>query len=184
VSTYPTAPAQGHTSTGAAPERPGTLKTAVALAVVAGLAAIGNAVIMLTGGAKLLGELAKQEAGDVAAQLGDLGVDADSLGNAVGSLVGDVFKSRSYVAIFSGALLLLFGLAMINAATWARVLVTIFAVPALGISGIIALDVATGLMKTLGWLGVICSILVIIFAWLRPNGRYGKARKAYRAQTA
>jgi hypothetical protein len=184
VSTYPTAPAQGHTSTGAAPERPGTLTTAVALAVVAGLAAIANAVIMLTGGAKLLADLAGQQIGDLTSGLGDIGVDTNNIATAAVAGLEDVFKSRSYVAIFSGALLLLFGLAMINAATWARVLVTIFAVPALAISGIVALDLATGLMKTLGWLGVICSILVIIFAWLRPNGRYGKARKAYRAQTA
>jgi hypothetical protein len=181
VSTYPTTPTQGHTSTGAAPQRPGTLTTAVVLAVVAGIAAIGNAVIMLTGGAKLIAELAAKELGDVTAGLGDLGVDTNSVMNAAAAAVEDTFKSRSYVALVSGAALLLFGLAMINAATWARILVTIFAVPALGISGIVALDLATGLMKALGWVGVLCSILVIIFTWLGPNGRYGKAYKANKA---
>ncbi|MFD1045857.1 hypothetical protein ACFQ1S_09925, partial [Kibdelosporangium lantanae] len=135
-------------------------------------------VIMLTAGAKLIAELATKELGDVTAGLGDIGVDTSGIMNSAASLVEDTFKSRSYVAIVSGAALLLFGLAMINAATWARILVTIFAVPALAISGIIALDLASGLMKGLGWAGVLCSILVIIFTWLSPNGRYAKARKA------
>jgi hypothetical protein len=176
VSTYPTAPAQGQ-STGAAPSKPGTLTAAVVIAVVAGLAAVVNGAMTLAGGMDLARQLAAK-AVDTVGGLPDLGADANNqiLDAAATAALGTI-QSRAYMVLVFGAALLLFGVLMRNAATWARVLVTISAVLTLGVSGLIALDLGTGLMIGLGWVAVLGSVLAIIVTWLGPNGRYAKARK-------
>jgi hypothetical protein len=179
VSTYPTAPAHGGYNTTAAPaSKPATLLAAVAISVISGLAALTNGVLMLTGGAKLAADMAAQSLADIA------GVSVEearaTAGLALDAALGEVqstIETRAYIAIVFGGALALFGFLMRNAATYARVLVTITAVLAAGISMIVALDVSTSLMAGLAWVAVLGSLISIVMTWLSPNGRYAKARK-------
>jgi hypothetical protein len=180
VSTYPTAPAQGQ-RTEAAPAKPGTLTAAVGIAAVSGLAAVVNGAMTLAGAKDIAKELAAKAAAVAADALGglpsDLGVDTSKVYDGAAELIVPTIQSRAYMVLVFGAALLLFGVFMRNAATWARVLVTISAVLTLGISGLIALDLGTGLMIALGWVAVLGSVVTIVMTWLSPNGRYAKARK-------
>jgi hypothetical protein len=179
VSTYPTAPAQGQ-STGARPAKPGTLTAAVIIAVGAGLAAVVNGAMTLAGGKDLAKEVAAK-AVDAVGGLPDLGLGADAnnqILDAAATAAQSTIQSRAYMVLVFGAALLLFGFLMRNAATWARVMVTVSAVLTLGVSGLVALDIGTSLMIGLGWVAVLGSILAIIVTWLGPNGRYAKAHKA------
>ncbi|MEV4310818.1 hypothetical protein [Actinocrispum sp. NPDC049592] len=173
MSTYSTAPA------GTVPaKKPGTLMAAIVLAVVSGAAAIANGAMMLAGGAQLAKDLVVQGVADLA------GVTVDQAKDLGGSFletelnqIESTVHTRAYLVIFAGAVMLLFGLAMGKAATWARVMVTIGAVLTLGASAIVALDVATSLMKGLGWAAALGAIVTIVVTWLGPNGRYAKVVK-------
>ena len=175
MSTYPTAPAQGQ-RTGTAPARPGTLTAALLITVLVGLAELVNGIVIVTGGMDLANKLA-------AKSMDILNVDLGA--NLNNQLLQDTAKemqsglqARAYILIVFGAAMLLFGLLARNAATWARVLVTISAVVTMGISGFIVIDVNTTLMMILGAVAALGSIVAIVFTWLGPNGRYAKARKA------
>jgi hypothetical protein len=179
VSTYPTAPAQGRTTAGVAPEKPGTLKAAVGIAVVTALAAVANGALTLVGGKDLAKELA-QKAADSIGGLPDIGLGAgvnDKILDVAATEALSSIQTRAYITIVFGALLLLFGLLMGKAGTGPRVMVTISAVMAMGISFIIILDIGTTLMLALGWVTVIGAVVTIVVTWLGPNGRYAKARK-------
>jgi hypothetical protein len=172
VSTYSTAPVQ------AAPSRPGTLKAAIVLAIVTGVAAIANGAMMLAGGAKLAKDLVVQGVADLT------GVSVDEAKAVGGALLESELKriesavqAKGYLVIVAGVALVLFGLLMNKAATWARVLVIICSVLTLGSSTIIVLDVTTSLMSALGWAAFLGSIITIVMTSLSANGRYAKALK-------
>ncbi|TCO58245.1 hypothetical protein [Actinocrispum wychmicini] len=175
MSTYPTTPAQGN-RTGAAPVRPGTLKAAVLIAVVVGLAEVVNAVVMLTGGMDLAAKLAAK--GLDILNL-DLGADLNNqVIKEAATQMQSTLQGRAFILLVFGVGMLLFGLLMTKAATWARVLVTIFAALTLGMSGFVLLDVNTTLMMVLGAVATLGAIVSIVTTWLGPNGRYAKALKA------
>jgi len=154
--------------------RPGLLTAAISIVVVTALATIANGVIIATGGKELVTELLKN------AGLGDFsGSDLDLLANLGGyeSFDGLVssFTTRGYIVAAGGVILLLLGIFMGKAATWARVLVTIMA-PVVMVLGLVVLaDLTNGAMAGLSMLALLGGILSIIFTWLPANGRYAKA---------
>lgn len=175
MSTYPTAPAQGQ-RTGTAPARPGTLTAALLITVLVGLAEIVNGIVILTGGMDLATKLAAKSMDILNV---DLGANLNNqLLQDSAQVIQSGLQARAYILIVFGAAMLLFGLLARNAATWARVLVTISAVVTMGISGFIVIDVNTTIMMILGAVAALGSIVAIVVTWLGPNGRYAKARKA------
>jgi hypothetical protein len=179
VSTYPTAQAQGgYNTAAAAPSKPGTLMAAIVVAVLAGLAAVVNGVTMLAGGAELAKDVMAEGLADIAGVTVEevRATMGDTLGLGLDELQGRI-EFKAYIVLVFGAALLLFGVFMRNAATWARVMVTISAVLAAGFSTVIAADVVTPMMKGLGWAAVVGGLLAIVLTWLPANGRYAKAVK-------
>ncbi|MET0237822.1 MAG: hypothetical protein ABW224_24500 [Kibdelosporangium sp.] len=180
MSTYPTTPAYSGQQAVAAPSMPGTLKAALGVTIIAALAAIVNGIMIITGGDQLAKEIGAKA---VSILTGD-SVDAIlAEGGGILDIATEAAKStletRAYMLIIPGALLLLFGLLMTKAATWARVMVTISAALLLLFAGLISLDTSggTGTMLAMGWIATLGSIVSIVLTWLSPNGRYAKARK-------
>ncbi|HEX6354302.1 hypothetical protein [Actinophytocola sp.] len=158
----------------AAVRRPGLLTAAIGIVVVTALASIVNGVMIATGGRELL-ETVFEEAGLSAADL-EFAVTLSGY-DSVDSYLS-TFHMRGYLVLAGGALLLLFGLCMTKAATWARVLVTISAALTLVFSLMIIGTDSTATMAALSMLAMLGAILAIIFTWLPANGRYKNALKA------
>jgi hypothetical protein len=155
------------------------LVATISIIVVTGLVALVNGIMIATGGKELFKEaLANAGFGEFTdadleslAQLGGY----DSLDSYLST-----FTTRGYLSVAGGVALLLFGLCMTKAATWARVLVTITAPLTMIFSFIIVGTDSTSMMAGLGLLTALGCVLAIIFTWLPPNGRYAKALKAAR----
>jgi hypothetical protein len=170
ISATPTAPAA------AVARRPGLLTAAIGIVVVTALAAIANGVIIATGGKELIKELL-ENAG--LGQLSDADLDFAAQLSGYESLDGFVssFTTRGYVVAGAGAVLLLFGILMRKAATFARVLVTVSSVLVMVFSMIVLADETNGTMAGLAMLAILGGILGIIFTWLPATGRYAKASR-------
>lgn len=168
-------------TTPASTTRPTTLTAAIAVAVLTALAAIANAVIILTGGLDLVKEVGNEI---VAAELGiseaEVQEALDFVGPAAEQFYVDAqstFQTRAFLILICGAALLLFGLLMRKAATAMRALVTVAAALTIVFAAIIATDAGTGAMIGLGWAAVAGSLVTIMLTWLPANGRYAKAAK-------
>lgn len=173
MSTYPETSSRPSAGTA----RPATLIVAVGAAILAGLAAIVNGALVVLDAAGVLvtavSELTGQSVEQAEAALGGPeAVEAMLDGDDAGPLF-----VRAYAVLISGALLLIFGLLMRKAATWARVMVTIAAVATAGFSLLVASlpDEGTDLMVMLGWIGVPVALIALVTTWLPANGRYAKA---------
>lgn len=166
TSVAPTAPA--------AVRRPGLLTAAISIVVVTALVAIANGVMIATGGKELLKD-ALESAGFT--EFSDSELDSIAQLSGFESLDDylSTFAMRGYLSIGGGVALLLFGLAMHKAATWARVMVTIAAPVTMIFSFMIIGTDSTTTMAGLGMLVLLGCILSIIFTWLPANGRYAKA---------
>lgn len=148
--------------------------TAISVVVVTALAAIINGVIIITGGKELIKELL-EGAGLTGVSDSDLELASQLLGyDSVDGLVS-AYAMRGYLVAGAGVALLLFGLCMMKAATWARVMVTISSVAVMLFSVLVLADETTSLMAGLSLLAVLTGILSIIFVWLPAVGRYKKA---------
>jgi hypothetical protein len=153
------------------------LVATISIVVVTALAAIVNGIITATGGKEVVKQ-AFENAG-----LGSLSdADLDTMAQLAGyDSMDDVlsaFTMRGYLVAGCGVLLLIFGVLMRKAATFARVMVTISAVLVMVFSLLILGDETTGTMAGLAMLAIVGGILSIIFTWLPANGRYGKAVRA------
>lgn len=161
--------------------RPGTLSAAIAVAVLTGLAAIANAVIILTGGMDLVKEVGnKIIANELAIPEAEVQSAVDLLGSAVDEVYAEAqstFQTRAYLILVAGAALVIFGLLMRKAGTLHRVLVTVSATLAIVFGAVIGLDAGTSAMIGLAWAAVLGSVLAIVLTWLPANGRYGKAMR-------
>jgi hypothetical protein len=179
VTSYPQAPAGYGQQAPVAVSRPATLVAAVGAAVLGALLAVVDGALIISGSkdiaTSLAGEVLADEAGmtlDQARELGGGLMDA-AIGEAT-----DTLNARAYLIIGLGVFLLLFGLLMLRkAATWARVLLTLTALPALGNGIRIATDEGTGAMMIVAWAVAIVALLTIVLTWLPANHRYAKARK-------
>jgi hypothetical protein len=154
--------------------RPGLLTAAIGIVVVTALAAIANGVIIAMGGKELIKELLENAGlGDVS----DANLDFAAQLAGYESLDGFVssFTTRGYLVAGAGALLLLFGILMRKAATFARVLVTVSSVLVMVFSLVVLADETNATMAGLAMVAILGGILAIIFTWLPANGRYAKA---------
>ena len=153
------------------------LTAAIGIVVVTALAAIVNGIMIATGGKDLVKELLENAVG-IGLSESDLDTAASLSGyDGLDGLVSSI-TTRGYLVAGAGAVLLLFGLLMSKAATYARVLVTISAAAAMIFSLVVIADETTGTMAGLAALAILGGILSIIFTWLPANGRYGKAIRA------
>lgn len=163
------------TAAQAVASRPGTLTTAIGAAVVAAIAAIVNGIMIATGGADLIKDILIDAGVPPEAVTTD---NLESMAVLAGYTSLDEFEStfamRGYLALAGGVALVLFGLAMRKAATWARSLVTVAAALSVAFAGIILADETTTTMALLSLATMLGSVLVIIFTWLPANGRYAK----------
>ncbi|HEU5469471.1 MAG TPA: hypothetical protein VFV67_02370 [Actinophytocola sp.] len=158
--------------------RPGTLITAIAFAVVAGVAAIANGVIILAGGRDLIVDILINESGlpEGAITVEDLSLLEELSGVSLTDLESTL-ATRAYLVLIAGAALVLFGVLMHRAATWARVLVTITGPLALIFSGIVILDGSVPIMALCCLVTIVAVIVVLILTWLPPNNRYARAMR-------
>jgi uncharacterized membrane protein len=154
--------------------RPGMLTATLSIVVLTALVSIVNGVMIATGGKDLLKD-ALENAGLGGLSDADLDLAAQLAGYTSIDDYMSTFAMRGYLAIAGGALLLVFGLLMRKAATWARVLVTISAVLMMAFNLVVVAGDTTTTMAGLALLAVLGGILAIIFTWLPANGRYAKA---------
>ena len=164
-------------TTAAAVRRPGMLVATISIVVVTALAAIVNGIITATGGKEVIKQ-AFENAGYGSLSDSDIETMAQLAGYSSTDDMLSSFTMRGYLVAGCGVLLLLFGILMRKAATFARVMVTISAVLVMVFSLLILGDETTGTMAGLSMLAMLGGVLSIIFTWLPPNGRYGKAVRA------
>jgi hypothetical protein len=147
---------------------------AITIAVLTALASIANGIILITGGNELLKELL-EGAGLSGVTDADLELAAQLLGYDSANELIDAYFMRGWLVAGAGALLLVFGLCMMKAATWARILVTISSVLVMLFAVVVLADETTPAMAGLALGAILGGILSIIFVWLPPVGRYKKA---------
>jgi hypothetical protein len=149
---------------------------------VAALAAIINGVMVLAAGPEILIDIAAKIAGvsadELKATLGPEGVEALTSSSEVG-FGYDILKNRAMVTLVGGVLLLVFALLMHKAAMWARILVTLSALIAAGMSLLTATktDEGTGMMIALAWITVLVGVVAIVLTWLPANSRFAKSAR-------
>jgi dolichyl-phosphate-mannose--protein O-mannosyl transferase len=144
---------------------------------VTALAAIVNGIIIATGGKELIKQ-ALENAGLGGLSDADLDMAAQVAGYESMDDVLSAFTTRGYLVAGCGVLLLIFGVLMRRAATFARVMVTISAVLVMVFSLLVLADETTGTMAGLAMLAILGGVLSVVFTWLPANGRYGKAVRA------
>jgi hypothetical protein len=174
VSNYPDMAAR--TAPARPARRPGTLTTAIVFTVLAGVAAIFNGVLIITGGRELIKELLTSSAGLPEGSFTE--EDLSQLGELAGVSLDDLeatMSTRAYLVLASGVGLVLFGLAMYQAAKWARILVTLSAVGAMLFSLVIVADVTNSTMAILCLAAILGGLVAVVLTWLPANGRYAKA---------
>jgi hypothetical protein len=154
------------------------LVAAVGVVVVTALSAIVNGILIATGGKELVRDLLVQAGLPEDVSEADLEAFAQLAGVWSLDVVVSTFSKRGYLAVGAGAALLVFGLLMLKAATWSRVLVTVSAAFAVVFSLVILGDETTTTMAGLAMLAILGAIVSIVLTWLPPIGRYGKALRA------
>lgn len=154
------------------------LVAAVGVVVVTALSAIVNGILIATGGKELVRDLLIQAGLPESVTEADLDSFAQLAGEGSLDEIVSTFTTRGYMAGAAGAALLIFGLLMMKAAVWSRVLVTVSAAFTIIFSLVILGDETTTTMAGLAMLAILGSIVSIIFTWLPAIGRYGKAIKA------
>lgn len=163
--------------------RPGTVMAALIATLVSVVAGVATAITVYAGGTDMVKSLLSDP--DVQARLGI----TDDMLNTAKDLGGDLFQSildtaygtlsaRATFALVLAVLLLVFGVLALGAALWARILIPVVGVIAVGLQLLVVTDVATSSMKLFGLLIVASTLVAIVLWWLPANGRYAKARKA------
>ncbi|MFI9381361.1 hypothetical protein [Kutzneria sp. NPDC052558] len=163
--------------------RPATVLAALIATLVSVVAGVATALSVYAGGTDMVKSLLSDP--DVQSRLGL----SDDLLNAAKELGGDLLQQaldevygtlsiRATFALVVAVLLLVGGVFALNAARWARILVTVVGVVAIGLQLRVVTDVATSSMKLFGLLIIASTLVAIVLWWLPANGRYAKARKA------
>ncbi|OLF10357.1 hypothetical protein [Actinophytocola xanthii] len=151
---------------------------AIGAAVVAALAAIVNGALVVLNASGVVVTAISEETGLTAEEVESRTGGIEAIKTAIAeSDEFDPLFTRAYAVLISGVLLLVFGLLMRKAATWARVMVTVAALATAGFSLLIATipEDGTNLMVMLGWAGLAVGLVAIVATWVPANGRYAKA---------
>jgi hypothetical protein len=172
--TYPSAgyPAAAPTPA-AAGGRPLTLTLAFWLSVAVGLLGIIGGIVDITGGKSAINKALSKE-----------GIDSDLAQTVAGAALDSAYHTlvtRAVIAIVAGALVLAFALAARNAATWARVTLTVFL--AFGMCAGSGLqmrdhDVLPSISLLAASLSPLLSIVAIVLLFLPSTNRYAGRSKA------
>ncbi|MFE0105018.1 hypothetical protein [Streptomyces sp. NPDC059009] len=181
----PPAPADARPR-GRAARRPGTLTALVATSVLSAVSATIGAVMVFAGGNGMAEDNIKDVIQDhpdvVGLPSGTTAADLKALtGPMWDELVSDragTLSARGGFAIFTAVCLLIFGLlARKAAATWSRVLITIFAVVALIPHFLILGDYEPDSVMWCSRVAVFTALAAIVLSWLPPVNRYAKQQK-------
>ncbi|GIH21877.1 hypothetical protein Aph01nite_01870 [Acrocarpospora phusangensis] len=150
-----------------APQKtPVTLTITLIGALVVALANLVNGVIYLVSGEDLLIEQAKS-----------LGLSEELVQLALESVDTSIVTTRGVIFLVTGLIVGLLALALRSAATWARVVLTLFALGSL-LTMLIALnDNLSSLIVLLAFASGLAALTVLITIWLPPTNRYAKYRK-------
>jgi len=171
------------TSTLPAVRRPATVLAALIATLVSVVAGVATALSVYAGGTDMVKSLLSDP--DVQSRLGL----SDDLLNTAKDLGGDLLQqaldtvystlsTRATFALVVAVLLLVGAVFALNAARWARILITVIGVVAIGLQLRVVTDIATSSMKLFGLLIIASTLVAIVLWWLPANGRYAKARKA------
>ena len=163
--------------------RPGTVMAALIATLVSVAAGVATAITVYAGGTDMVKSLLSDP--DVQARLGL----SDDLVNAAKELGGDLFQqvldqaygslsARATFALVLAGLLLVFAVFARRAALWARILITVVGLAAIGLQVRVVTDIATGSMKLFGLLIIASTLVAVVLWWLPANGRYAKALKS------
>jgi hypothetical protein len=182
VTAYPpAAPGLPQTAPVAAPSRPGLLLGLVGVAVVSALAAIIDGIMFFAGGRDMALEAAAQTIASITGgSVESVKADGGALLEAAITEVQSTLAARGGVAIFFGAVLLVWGLLALRGAVWIRVLLTLAALTLAGVELRVVTDIegSTGAIRGVGWVAVVTALVVVVLSWLPAINRYAKARKA------
>ncbi|GAA4263124.1 hypothetical protein [Dactylosporangium darangshiense] len=151
------------------PSRPATLGLAFLGALLSGVLALAGSILLYTG------------AHDVAVKQGIGADNADALGQELtDSIVSDAVHTlqlRGISGIVSAVLILAVALAARNAATWARVVLTVLLVGGLCAGGVQVADIAPAATKALDVAAIVLNLAVVVLLFLPATNAYAKARK-------
>jgi hypothetical protein len=160
--------------------RPGVLLGLVGVAVVSALALIIDGIMFFAGGRDLaLDAAAETIASITGASVESVKADGGALLGAALDEVQGTLQVRGGVAVFFGAVLLLWGLLALRGAVWVRVLLTLAALTGAGVAVRIATDIegSTAAIRGVAWFAVVTGLVVVVLSWMPAINRYAKARK-------
>ncbi|WP_010693687.1 hypothetical protein [Saccharopolyspora spinosa] len=166
-------------------KKPGTLLVLVVISAISALSGLIGAIYVFAGGRGLAESYATNlvtsnpEVFDLDTVMETTGTDSaqDVIELAKSVDMWDSVVSIAHLLIAFAAPLLLFTLFALKGATWARVLITSFAI--LSLFGDLATAFGYGpqLLNITGFVGLPTAIIAVVLCWLPANNRYAKARK-------
>ena len=158
-----------------APIRPAAIKAAAALAVLAALATITNAVIALTDGKSLLHSMAADAVNQVTGGQSD-GLDLGSMiDDAVNQEYGTL-QARAYVGIVIAVGYLLLFRPVLRGARKLRIVATLVAALAAVMAVIDVRDQTPSLLHVFDVAALVCAGLFVVALWLPASSAYAKER--------
>lgn len=172
----PTYPSAGYPATAPNPpaaDRPLTLTLAFWLSAVVGLLGIIGGIVDIAGGKSAINKALSKE-----------GIDSDLARSVAGAALDSAYHTlvtRAVIAIVAGALVLAFALAARNAATWARVTLTVFLAFGMCAGSGLQLrdhDVLPSISLLAASLSPLLSIVAIVLLFLPATNRYAGRGKA------
>ncbi len=157
--------------TGASLTRPVTVTLAFLGALVAGAVSLLGAILLMTGATDAV----------MAQAAADLGVDPATLTAATSpgdfDSAANILHSRALIAIVISVVVLLLALAARNAATWARLVLTLALLASVGLSFVVVRNVAPTATKLLDIVAILLSLGAVVVLFLGPTNRYARARR-------
>lgn len=177
----------------AALKKPGTLLALVVISAISALSGLVGAIYVFAGGRGLAESYATNlvtsnpELFDLDSVMETMGTDnaqdvvelakSVDMWDSVVSIAHAELIFKAFLLIVFAAPLLLFTLFALKGATWARVLITIFAILSLFGGLATAFGYGPQLLNITGFIGLPTAIIAVVLCWLPANNRYAKARK-------
>ncbi|WP_194917031.1 hypothetical protein [Catenulispora rubra] len=164
-----------------APTRPATIKAAAALAVLAAVATLANAVVALTDGKSLLHGMATDAVNQV--------TGGQSAGLDLGSLIDDAvnqeygtLQARAYVGIVLALGYLALFRPIARGARKLRIVATLLAAVAVVMAAIDVRDQTPGLLHVFDVAELACAVLMVVALWLPSSNAYVASDKGRRSR--
>ncbi|WP_190818193.1 hypothetical protein [Saccharopolyspora pogona] len=174
-------------------KKPGTLLALVVISAISALSGLIGAIYVFAGGRGLAESYATSlvtsnpEVFDLDTVMETMGTDnaqdvvelakSVDMWDSVVSIAHAELIFKAFLLIIFAAPLLLFTLLALKGATWARVLITVFAILSLFGGLATAFGYGPQLLNITGFIGLPTAIIAVVLCWLPANNRYAKARK-------